>query len=40
VWGLAAKRMDERLVGRAIDEDIDYVSVGDVGSSLHFLEKH
>ena len=37
MWGLAAERMDERLAGRASDEGIDHVSVGDVGELIALL---
>ena len=36
-WGLAAERVDERLAGRAADEGIDHVSIGDVGELVALL---
>ena len=37
MWGLTAKRVDERLAGRAIDEGIDDIGVGDVGELVALL---
>ena len=31
VRGLVAECVDERLVGHAVDEGIDFVNIGDVG---------
>ena len=36
-WGLMAKHMDECLIGHAIDEGIDHVSVSDVGELIALL---
>jgi hypothetical protein len=37
VCGLMAKRVDERLTGRAINEGVDDVGVGDVGELVALL---
>jgi len=37
VWGLTAKRVDERLAGRATDEGIDHVGIGDVWELIALL---
>ena len=37
MWGLTAKHVDERLIGRAIDEGVDHVSVGDVCELIALL---
>ena len=37
--GLMAERVDECLVGHAIDEGIDHVDVGDVGELIALLEE-
>ena len=36
-WGLAAKRVDECLVGHAVDERADHVGVGDVRELIALL---
>jgi hypothetical protein len=36
-WGLMTERVDERLAGRATNEGVDYVSVGDVGDLIVLL---
>jgi hypothetical protein len=36
-WGLAAERVDECLSGRAADEGIGHVGVGDVGEFIALL---
>jgi hypothetical protein len=35
--GLTAERMDEHLAGRAADEGVDHVSIGDVWELIAFL---
>jgi hypothetical protein len=37
-WGVMAKRMDEHLIGCAIDEGVDHIGIDDVGK-LIVLEK-
>ena len=37
MWGLTAKRVDERLAGRATDEGIDHVGIGDVWELIALL---
>ena len=35
--GLAAERVDERLVGHATDEGVDHIGIGDVGELVALL---
>ena len=36
-WGLMAKRVDKHLTGRATDEGVDHVGVGDVWELIALL---